>query len=205
MRRPVLAILPLCLLLSACAPDSDSNSKPAPTVAPVVAPTPEPAAKALPAADDHAHHHDAAVGVALERPPGGGNWPTDAALRQGMETIHVALAAALPTFERGELTAPAATTLAGVVSSQVQFLIANCKLEPDADAQLHILIGQMMSAAEAMLTDPAAADGVPKLHAAVQLYGDYFEHPGLHDHTGEPHHADGEASTAAPDVDQPGR
>ncbi len=190
MRRPVLAILPLCLMLSACAPDSESNSKSAPAVAPVAASAPVVVAPASSAADDHAHHHDAAVAVALERPPGGGNWATDAPLRQGMEAIHVALTAALPTFEKGEMTAPAATTLAGVVSGQVQFLIANCKLEPDADAQLHILIGQMMSAAEAMLDDAASVDGVPKLHAAVQLYGEYFQHPGLHEHTGESHHAE---------------
>ncbi len=184
-------MLSMCLLLGACAPDERGSSTPAPVAAPV--------APAVPALDDAAatpaadrHDHGAGANVALQRPPGGGSWVTDAALRQGMEAIHVALVAALPTFETGELGASAAQALAGVVTSQVQFLLANCKLDPDADAQLHILIGQMMSAAEAMVADAASVDGVPKLHAAVQLYGDYFEHPGLHDHSGAPHHADGE-------------
>lgn len=203
MRNLSMVILPLCLLLGACAPEDRDTSAPAPAAAPV-APPPAPDARATAADDERAHHHDASAGMALQRPPGGGNWATDAPLRQGMETVHVALAAALPTFEKGEMTASAATTLAGVVTGQVQFLLANCKLEADADAQLHILIGQMMSAAEAMVADAASAEGVPKLHAAVQLYGDYFEHPGLHDHSGAPHHADGEHQHGDHDADPAG-
>lgn len=205
MRRMSLAHLPLILLLSACTPENREAAAPAALLT-AVAPPAASAAAAHPS-DEHAHHHGATPGAKLERPPGGGNWPTDAALRQGMETIHVALAVALPKFEKGEFSAPDATTLAGVVSGQVQFLIANCKLEPDADAQLHTVIGQMMSAAEAMVGDAVSADGVPRLHAAVQLYGDYFEHPGLHAHAGEPHHADGEHSAtsapAEPESDKP--
>ena len=209
MLRPVLAILPLCFMLSACAPESSNSS--APPAAPVAAPSPADADadSASPASADHAHHHDAAAGVGLDRPPGGGNWATDAPLRQGMEAIHTALAAALPAFEQGELSASEANRLAGTVTSQVQFLLANCKLEPDADAQLHIVIGQMMSAAEAMVGDPASADGVPKLHESMQLYGDYFDHPGLHEHNGAPHHANEEPAATttpagvAPEADKP--
>lgn len=189
MRNWSMIILPLCLLLGACAPEDRDTSAPASAAAPVThAP---PAAEVLTSADEHAHHHDASAGMALQRPPGGGRWATDAPLRQGMETIHAALEVAIPTFEKGEMTDSAATKLAAVVTGQVQFLVANCQLEPDADAQLHILIGQMLSAAEAMAADAGSAEGVPQLHAAVQLYGDYFEHPGLHDHSA-PHHADHE-------------
>lgn len=189
MRRLSNAILPLCLLLSACAPDSRDAA--APATIPAAAPAPSVDAAAAPQSAEHAHQHDAATAARLERPPGGGNWPTDAPLRQGMETIHAALSAALPVFEKGDFSASEATALASAVTSQVQFLLANCKLEPEADAQLHIVIGQMMSAAEAMVADAVSADGVPKLHTAVQTYGDFFEHPGLHDHSGAPHHADG--------------
>jgi hypothetical protein len=192
MHKLPILFLPLCLLLGACAPEGRDSSAPTPAAVPVPPATPAADVATTAAADDHAHHHDASSKVALQRPPGGGNWHTDAPLRQGMETIHTALAAALPIFEQGELSAPAATTLAGAVTGQVQFMLANCKLEPDADAQLHILIVQMMSAAEAMVADAASAEGVPKLHQALQLYGDYFDHPGLHDHSGAPHHADGE-------------
>lgn len=170
--------LSLCLLLSAC------TSKEGDELAPVPVADATPAAVAAvsgsaPSATDHAHQHDADAAFVLERPPGGGNWPTDAALRQGMETIHDAMEAVLPSFEKGEFTAPEAMALASTVTEQIQFLLANCILEPSADAQLHRVIGQMMAAAEAMVTDASSADGVPKLHEAVLMYGEYFEHPGL--------------------------
>jgi len=208
MRRLSLALLPLCLSLSACAPEGrDANTSPA--VAPTAVPAPAADTAAPPQPDEHAHHHDSATVAQLERPSGGGNWPTDAALRQGMQTIHVALAAALPAYEKGAFSATEATALASTVTSQVQFLLANCKLEPDADAQLHIVIGQMMSAAEAMVADAASADGVPKLHESMQLYGDYFDHPGLHEHNGAPDHAHAEPAATttpagvAPEADKP--
>ena len=196
MNRLILACLPLCLLLG-CAPDRRDADSASPDVGPAAA-VDTPAAQP----DLHAHEHQTTVDVALARPPTGGNWPTDAALRQGMQAVHAALAQALPAFERGELTAPAANALAGVVTSQVQFLLANCKLEPQADAQLHIVIGQMMSAAEAMVGDAASVDGVPRLHQAVQLYGDYFEHPGLHEPGSQSHQADAEPATTAPEADK---
>jgi hypothetical protein len=189
MPKLSIAILPLCLLLSACAPDERAATTAPPAVAPVA---PAPDATTTAAADDHAHHHDASASVVLERPPGGGNWATDAPLRQGMERIHEAMTEMLPAFEKGELSAAAAGALATEVQAQVQFLIANCKLEPAADAQLHLVIGQMLSAADALAKDPSSAEGMPRLHQAVQIYGDHFEHPGLHDHSGEAHHADGE-------------
>ena len=203
MSRYVLSILSLVLWLGACAPDNREADLSAAAPA-AVAPAATNSAAAQPSSE-HAHHHDATPGAKLERPPGGGNWPTDAALRRGMDTIHAALAAALPAYENGEFGATQANALASTVTGQVQFLLANCKLAPAADAQLHLVIGQMMSAAEAMVGDAASDEGVPRLHAAVRLYGNYFEHPGLHEHTGAPHHADGEPAPAGPIDDKPAR
>ncbi len=191
MRRISLAILPLCMMLAACAPQDSGTAPPTPAATSTTPATPAPTAMV---ADEHAHHHDASANVALQRPPGGGNWATDAPLRQGMERIHAALADALPAFEKGELRVEAANALAGEVQAQVQYLIANCKLEPAADAQLHIVIGQMLAAADALSKEPMSKDGMPRLHEAVQMYGDHFEHPGLHEHSGKAHHAEGEAA-----------
>jgi hypothetical protein len=189
MRHPAIVIVPILLLLSACAPEHRDQGAAAPAASPVAAPAAQ--VTAPPEADAHAHHHESGTGATLERPPGGGNWATDAPLRQGMQRIHAAMADALPAFERGELSTEAATAVANEVQAQVQFLVANCKLQPAADAQLHLLIGQMLAAADALAKDPFSSDGMPRLHQAVQLYGDHFDHPGLHDHGGEPHHADG--------------
>jgi hypothetical protein len=180
MRRIAIALLPLCLLLIACSPEDRTVTTPSPAVAPVAPVEPATNAASTAAADEHAHQHDASASLELERPPGGGNWATDAPLRQGMARIHGAMADVLPAFEKGELAPSTAIALAAEVRDQVQYLIANCKLEPAADAQLHIVIGQMLAAADALSKEPMSKDGMPRLHEAVQLYGDYFEHPGLH-------------------------
>ena len=202
MRRIAIAILPLCLLLGACAPEDRAASAPAPAVVPI-APAPDAATTA--AADEHEHHRGASANATLERPPGGGKWATDAPLRQGMERIHGAMADALPAFEKGELAPNTAIALAVEVRDQVQYLIANCKLEPAADAQLHIVIGQMLAAADALSKEPMSTEGMPRLHDAMQLYGDYFEHPGLHEHGGDAHHADGAHSHAEHAADPKGK
>lgn len=196
MQRITLAILPLCMMLAACAPEDRGTTPATPAVTSIAPAAPAPTAAA---AEEHAHHHGASASVALQRPPGGGNWDTDAPLRQGMERIHAVMADALPAFEKGELGSEAASSLAAEVRAQVQFLIANCKLEPAADAQLHILIGQMLAAADALSKEPMSEQGMPRLHEAVQRYGDHFEHPGLHEHSGTAHRADDEHGADAAD------
>lgn len=166
MRSRLIVMLSLSLLIGACNAEDRAGTPPPAAVVPAA-----PATVALDVAppalvDEHAHQHDAG----LERPPGGGNWATDAPLRQGMESIHGAMASALPAFEKGELSAAAATELASEVQTQVQSLIANCKLEPAADAQLHIVIGQMLAAAEALAKDPMSGEGMPRLHQTVKTY-----------------------------------
>lgn len=199
MRHSAIVIIPIFLLLASCAPEHRDAGSAEPASSPAAAPAPEVTAPSE--ADAHDHHHDSGTGATLERPPGGGSWATDAPLRQGMERIHTAMANALPAFEKGELGADAAAALANEVQAQVQFLVANCKLEPAADAQLHLVIGQMLAAADALAKDPLSGEGMPRLHQAVQLYGDHFDHPGLHDHGGAPHHGDGGHGHQADPVD----
>ena len=162
-------IFPFCLVLTACTAERRDLLTPA---------TPaDPTAQVSGAG--HAHHH-AAPASTLERPAGGLRWATDEPLRQGMERVHRPLTTALPAFERGQFNASGATALAGAVRREVEFLVENCKLEPAADAQLHRVIAQMLAAASAMSQNPSASDGVPQLQSAVELYGEYFDDPGLH-------------------------
>lgn len=102
-------------------------------------------------------------------------WATDAPLVQGMERIRDAVngAAARPALD-----ADSAAALARTVREQVDFLIANCRLEPDADATLHVFIGQFLGAAAALERDPASAKGLPQLQETLREYPKYFAHPG---------------------------
>jgi hypothetical protein len=133
-------------------------------------------------AHEHAHHTD---GVARDSPvmgpADGGLWPTDAPLRTGMARVHKALVQAHAAQDGAGLDRAGAAALAGEVRAAVAYMVANCQLEPAADADLHLLIGQMLAAVERAEQAPGDPAGVPALHATVEAYGAHFDHPGLHD------------------------
>lgn len=121
--------------------------------------------------EEHANHADAGLLQLDDGTP----WPVDAALVEGMQRIRDAVAAAQGA---APLDAVAATALAQTVEDQVAFLIANCQLEPAADATLHVLIARLLGAAAALRADPAAPDGLPVMLDTLDLYPRYFAHPG---------------------------
>lgn len=102
-------------------------------------------------------------------------WPTDVALVEGMERVRDAVSDAAA---RSALDTEAAAALARAVRGEVDFLIANCRLEPDADATLHVFLAQLLSAAAALEKNPAAAGGLPQLRQTLREYPHYFAHPG---------------------------
>lgn len=136
-----------------------------------------------PAADaeqqTHAAHGSAhaAAHAAAPLPPEGQRWATDAPLREAMLRIRDGVAARASAFHAGTLSAADGLALAAAVEGEVQFMIANCRLAPEPDAALHALIGRMLGAAEALRADPASADGLPQLAAALHDYGATFDHP----------------------------
>jgi len=58
--------------------------------------------------------------------------------------------------------------LAKKVESEVAGIVQNCKLEPEADAQLHIVIADLM----------AGADDAERVAKALNAYGEHFDHAG---------------------------
>jgi predicted kinase len=116
---------------------------------------------------DHAGHagHGQAAGLSLDD---GRKWATDAGLRQGMTRIR-ALA---------EAPAPDPAAQAAAIRDEVAALVANCRLEPRADAVLHALIGELLAGAEAMARPETASAGLDRVRAALARYPDYFDHPG---------------------------
>jgi hypothetical protein len=59
----------------------------------------------------------------------------------------------------------------------VQFLIANCKLDPKADAALHGIIGSCSPPRRRCRTHPQDAAPVATLRAALNDYPRYFDDP----------------------------
>jgi len=138
-----------------------------------------PAAAAKPA-HDHGHDHAGAPGkLALDD---GRKWPTDAALRDGMTRLRGLVAKRLDAAHHGKLSAAQYTALAGEVEREVGGIVANCKLEPKADAMLHLVIAEIGEGADAMAGKTAGvkrAQGLVKVATAVNGYAEHFDHAGF--------------------------
>jgi hypothetical protein len=136
------------------------------------------------------HEHGAQGGAELAL-NNGKQWETDEALRLGMTEIRVAVDMLTPAFHEGKLDQSLALQLHEVVSGSVNTMIEQCKLEPEADANLHVILAQLLSASSQLEASPMSAEGMPKLKAALENYGHYFNHVGWHgdeqEHAGHAH------------------
>ena len=92
----------------------------------------------LAAADAHEHHHGTAP--ASLQLNAGKKWQTDAPLRAAMGQIRQSMAASLHAIHANKMSAKGYDGLAKQVEGAVGEIVANCKLPPAADAQLHIVV-----------------------------------------------------------------
>lgn len=129
-----------------------------------------------PDASHSGHAHDAHTPPAVAPAPAGSTtrFATDDALRTGMAGIRGAVAV-LAHHEAGHLGAQQVREQAGAIEKQVDYLIANCKLEPQADATLHGIISHLLGATRALHDDPADPTPVAALRAALTEYSERFD------------------------------
>lgn len=137
-------------------------------------------ALAAPAFAVEPHAHDGATPVHELSLDHGRKWATDGPLREGMERIREALARQHQELGKGTLSEAAYAELGDAIEKNVAAIVANCKLSPEADANLHIVIAQLVGAADAMKgpSPMGRAEAAQKATAALALYGRYFDHPG---------------------------
>ena len=136
-------------------------------------------AQAQPEHDPGVHAHDHAQQGAAELTLDHGQpWGTDAPLREGMERVRTAVATAEQAAAQGGMTASQAQSLAVAVEDGIAFMVRNCQLESQADANLHVLLGRLSAAAAAVKTDPGAANGLAQMLEVLDLYPRHFNHPG---------------------------
>lgn len=128
-------------------------------------------------AGELAHEHHEAVATQLHSSEHGG-WQTDAPLRRGMSGIRDAVSVALPMVRQGTLRAADVGVLAAVIDENVEFMIANCKLAPQADATLHALLGEIIVGKASLQQNPNDLEGMSRIMKALADYPDYFEHQG---------------------------
>ena len=128
-----------------------------------------------------AHEHDAATAHKLGLNQGR-KWSTDDALRAGMSRIRSLVEPQLAPAHAGQLTPAQYRELSTQVETQVAGVVANCKLEPKADAMLHLVIADIAAGTDAMAGKDAEARpalGLVKVAQAVNQYGSHFDHPGF--------------------------
>ena len=127
------------------------------------------------------HAHDGASEHKLSLNQGR-KWATDDALRKGMGRIRGLVEPRLATAHAGKLSAAQYRELATQVEAEVGGIVANCKLEPAADAMLHLVIADLAAGTEAMAgknTPLRQAQGLVQVAQAVNAYGSHFDHPGF--------------------------
>jgi len=136
-------------------------------------------AAGLPAqAAEHRHDHGAMPHkLQLDN---GRKWQTDAPIRQAMDHINAAMAKAVPQIHKNRFSVADYRRLGEAVDREVAYAVANCKLEPRADAVLHIVIEELAAGAAAMQGKGKTSrhDGAVKVLGALKAYGTHFEHPG---------------------------
>lgn len=125
------------------------------------------------AQDGHQHHAPAAAAAQVVPAQ---RWTTDAPLRQGMGQIRIAVDT-LQHYEHGHMGPEHAVALAADIQGQVAYLVANCKLEPQADAALHGIIAELSTAAQALKADPANLAAIAPMRAALADYARSFDDP----------------------------
>ncbi len=131
---------------------------------------------------EHDEHHDlSAAAVSNLKLDGSQKWPTDASLRDGMSAIRAAFDGDHPAIHAGTETDAQYEALAERIESQVNSIVANCKLPPAADANLHYVIADLSQGVSLLRgRDPTRTrhDGAALVHNALTAYGNYFDDPG---------------------------
>lgn len=107
----------------------------------------------------------------------GSKWGIDAPLSQAMGKISQAVNAEVQSIHADTLPQDKYVALAGEINSQIAYMIENCELEPAADAQLHIIIHDLMDGSASMENNTQPRDGAVKVINALGNYANYFDDP----------------------------
>jgi hypothetical protein len=126
------------------------------------------------------HAHDGAAPAHKITLDHGRKWATDAPLREGMTEIRKALARQHAAVKKGTMSDAGYAELGAAIEKNVASIVANCKLSPEADANLHVIVAELVGAADELKAGAAASHeaAARKAMNAVNLYGRYFDHPG---------------------------
>ena len=124
--------------------------------------------------DEHNEHSDRDALLLKD----GTKWSTDEPLRMSMQTINELMIPVHATAPDHLVNSEQGKAIALKVQQQVDFMIANCELEPKADAALHVLIGDLLIGANELKVPETSPSGVSRIGQVLEQYPQHFEHPG---------------------------
>lgn len=135
---------------------------------------------AVPVFAADAHQHGAAATPTTLTLDQGKKWVTDAPLRKHMGEIRTLMAARIPAIHAGKLAVNDYRALGMAVEQNVAAIVAECKLAPEADAMLHLIVADLVAGADIMQGKAGGepGDGAHKVVVAANNYGRYFDHKG---------------------------
>ena len=123
--------------------------------------------------NEHDDHHGA-MELKLDN---GNKWAVDAPLNRAMTNIRNAMDKDLDAIHTRQLAEDKYAALAKKINDEVTYMVENCKLEPEADAQLHLIIAELLAGSTAMENKTHARDGAVKVIGAMENYATYFDDP----------------------------
>ncbi|MFA5677582.1 MAG: hypothetical protein WC953_04125 [Pseudomonas sp.] len=131
------------------------------------------------AAHDH-EHSDIPFELQLNN---GEKWAIDPPMGKAMGDISTAMRQSLDAIHENRLPAEDYLPLASQINDSVAYMVANCDLPPEADAQLHMIIAQLMAGSEKMASssDASPRDGAVQVLGALDAYDQYFDDPDFAD------------------------
>lgn len=132
-------------------------------------------ALAATAASDHDHGHE----VTELKLNNGSKWAIDAPLSRAMTNIRNAMYNEIDLIHSNGLPKEKYLVLSKEINNEVKYMVENCKLEPEADAQLHLIIQDLVEGSSVMETNANAQDGAVKVIGAIEKYTTYFDDPGF--------------------------
>ena len=94
-----------------------------------------------------------------------------------MGRMHQAVIPVYSQYKGKTLRDDEAKALAATIRTEVDGLVKNCKLEPKADAMLHIVIADLLTGAQVISGNPMDDNGIPKIVGALHAYAQHFDHP----------------------------
>ncbi|KHD89472.1 MAG: hypothetical protein OM95_03695 [Bdellovibrio sp. ArHS] len=125
-------------------------------------------------AQNHSHHAHKETSSALVLNDGQ-KWQADDVLRKQMQGLEEKFASVHQLFETKKARNADFMMLAKQIGEATSQIVKNCKLEPKADATLHVILGKLLNAKENLGVAKKRLAALKEMQQSFNLYHEYFE------------------------------